>query len=89
MKIENEALIKLKTFLGTLSSVDNVDKREDYWKLIGEIGTVIDDTEIVNGRVMVLFKRNLDELGLENHNSIPNSLWIRLSDLETKTVIPS
>lgn len=31
---------------------------------------------------MVLFDTNLNELGVENHNPIDNSLWIKKSDLE-------
>ena len=38
MQIEKNTLIKLKSFLGTLSSKKSVAENEDYWKLIGEKG---------------------------------------------------
>lgn len=82
MRIEKDTPVKLKTFLGTLTSSKKIEERENYWKLIGEKGKVIDDTEINNGRVLVLFDKNLNEFGVENHNPIDNSLWIKKSDLE-------
>ncbi len=35
-----------------------------------------------NGRILVLFDRNLDDFEVENHNPIKNSLWIKKTDLE-------
>lgn len=82
MKIGKDTPVKLKTFLGTVKSSKKVKERENYWKLIGERGKVIDDTEINDGRVLVLFDKNLNEFKVENHNPIKNSLWIKKSDLE-------
>ncbi|MFC3159248.1 hypothetical protein SAMN05443633_103167 [Chryseobacterium arachidis] len=82
MRIVKDTPIILKTFLGKLSSSEKVEERENYWKLIGEKGKVIDDTEMNGGRVLVLFNKNLTEFGVENHNPIENSLWIKKSDLE-------
>lgn len=82
MRIEKDTPIQLKTFLGRLNSSRKVEERENYWKLIGEKGKVIDETEINDGRVLVLFNKNLSEFGVENHNPIKNSLWIKKSDLE-------
>lgn len=82
MRIEKNSPVKLKTFLGTLTSSNKVEESENYWKLIGEKGKVIDDTEINNGRVLVLFNNNLNEFGVENHNPINNSLRIKISDLD-------
>lgn len=65
-----------------MTSSNKVEESENYWKLIGEKGKVIDDTEINNGRVLVLFNNNLNEFGVENHNPINNSLRIKISDLE-------
>lgn len=74
--------VKLKSFLGTLKSGEKVEDRENYWKLIGEKGKVTDQTEIIDGRVLVIFDKNLNEFGVENHNPVKNSLWIKMSDLE-------
>ncbi len=80
--MEKNTSIKLKSFLGTLNPKDKVSERENYWKLIGEKGKVINAVENDNGRILVLFDRNLDEFKVENHNPIKNSLWIKKTDLE-------
>ena len=82
MKIEKNTEIKLKSFLGTLKPEKNTKNHNNYWKLIGEKGKVIDDIENYNGRVLILFTKNLDEFEVENHNPIKNSLWIKKTDLE-------
>jgi hypothetical protein len=78
--IKNRFVI-LKSFLGTTKPKKDTSEKENYWKLIGEKGKVIDDQGTDN-RVLVLFESNLDDYQLENHNPIKNSLWIRLSDLK-------
>jgi hypothetical protein len=78
--MKNRAVI-LKTFLGTKTPKKNTSERENYWKLIGQKGKVIDDHE-TNGRVLVLFENNLDDYKVENHNPTKNSLWIKTTDLE-------
>jgi hypothetical protein len=50
--------------------------------LIGEKAKVIDEIENHNGRVLILFDKNLDDFKVENHNPIKNSLWIKKTDLE-------
>ena len=82
MKIKKDTPVRLKTFLGTLISNEEVNSSDNYWKLIGEKGKIIDCDETVGGRVLVLFDKNLDSLKLENHNPIKNTLWIKKSDLE-------
>ena len=82
MKIEKNTEIKLKSFLGTLKPEKRIKENENYWKLIGEKGKVIDEIENYNGRVLILFAKNLDEFEVENHNPIKNSLWIKKTDLE-------
>jgi acetylornithine/N-succinyldiaminopimelate aminotransferase len=82
MKIEKDNRIKLKSFLGTLSSKDKIKNDNDYWKLIGEKGKVINDVEVTEERVLVLFDKNLDDFKVANHNPIKNSLWIKKTDLE-------
>ncbi|GAA4374575.1 hypothetical protein [Hymenobacter koreensis] len=76
-----EVRVRMMSFLGTLVADPDVDARENYWQLIGESGKAIDANENFDGRVLVLFERSLDDYGLENHNPVKNSLWIRLSDL--------
>ena len=74
--------VKLITFLGKSTAPKNTDKGKNYWKLIGETGIVIDEVEMNNGGILVLYDRNLDEFEIENHNPIKNSLWIKKTDLE-------
>ena len=82
MKIRKHTPVRLKTFLGSKSSPDDVDKSDDYWKLIGQSGTVIDDKLADKERVLILFDKNLDDFQLANHNPIKNSLMIKKGDLE-------
>ena len=72
--------VKLRTFLGTLKPRTAINTQDNYCRLIGEKGEVIDDT-IRNKRVLVLFEKDLDEFEVANHNPIPNSLWIKPTDL--------
>lgn len=80
--MQHNTLVKMTSFLGTLNPKKNVFERENYWKLIGEQGKVIDAVVNHDGRVLVLFDSDLDEFEVENHNPIKNSLWIRITDLE-------
>lgn len=82
MEIRKNTKVKLKSFLGTLTSKKKVFDDENYWKLIGEKGKVIDDVEFNDGRVLVLFENSLDDLRVINHNPIKNTLWIKKTDLE-------
>ena len=82
MKIRINTPVKLKSFLGLYSSQEKVDESEDFWKLIGHSGTVIDDTLLDSNRVLVRFDKNLADLQLANHNPKNNSLMIQKSDLE-------
>jgi hypothetical protein len=77
----NNIKVKLKFFLGKLEPKKKVKSNENYWKLIGEKGKVIDEVENSNGRILILFNKNLDEFELENHNPVKNSLWIKKTDL--------
>lgn len=77
MKINDRVI--LNTFFGTKTSMDKVDVREDYWKLIGQPGIILDSP---NNRILIKFECDIDQFELENHNPIKNSLWILRSDLE-------
>ena len=74
--------VKLISFLGKSTAPKNTINYENYWKLIGETGIVFDENDINNGRILVLFDKNLDDFEVENHNPIKNSLWIKKTDLE-------
>ena len=80
--LENQK-VKLKSFLGKNSNNSDLDERENYWKLIGKTGNILETkNENFENRVLVLFDDNLDELNVFNHNPIKNSLWILTTDLE-------
>jgi hypothetical protein len=79
VKITMNTPVKLKTFLGKTFSKEDENTMDDYWKLIGLNGTVIDED---NGKVLVKFKNNIDDYNVSNHNPIKNTLWINKYDLE-------
>ena len=77
--------VKLVTFNDTLNPVEASESENNYWILIGSSGRVVctdPDPGISEDRILVQFDCNLDELGLANHNKLPNALWIKMSDLE-------
>ena len=74
--MEKNTAIKLKTFYGTLKPTTKVKDRENYWKLIGEKGIVIDEADFNPEKVLVVFEKNIDDFDFENHNPIKNSLYI-------------
>ena len=81
--------VRLITFNGTVKSPKAVIKSENYWKLIGESGTIqkspkqntIYASFSSEPRVLVKFGKDLIGMGLTAHNEIANSLWILVSDL--------
>ncbi|MBA0885033.1 hypothetical protein [Flavobacterium undicola] len=82
MSIEKNTKVRLKSFLETQSPKAKTHPENNYWKLIGENGTVIDEIKNENGRILILFDNDLDYFGVANHNPIKNSLWIKVEDLE-------
>ena len=82
MKIRKNTPVRLKTFQGTIRSSEKINKLDDYWRLIGQRGVVIDDNLEDKERVLVLFDNDLDDFQLANHNPVRNSLMVRRSDLE-------
>ena len=82
MSIEKNTKVTLKSFLERQSPKTKTRPEDDYWKLIGENGTVIDEIKNDNGRILILFDNDLDYFGVANHNPIKNSLWIKIEDLE-------
>jgi hypothetical protein len=83
--LEKGLKYKLITFNGTIDSEEILDSNENYWKLIGQEGTLInflDDLNFGNDeRVLIKFDEDLVAQGLECHNSVPSSLWILRTDL--------
>ncbi len=82
MRIERNTKVKLKSFLGSQSPKAKTHPEDNYWKLIGENGIVIDEIKNDNGRILILFENDIDNFGVANHNPIKNSLWIKVEDLE-------
>jgi len=81
-KIKENTLVILKSFLGTKNPPEKVKDSENYWRLIGARGKVIACDERDEERVWVQFDKNLDEMKLENHNPVKNSLRIKKTDLK-------
>jgi len=83
--------VKIVTMDGTTKPRNVRDHAENYWKLLGEAGTIKQDPReknlyahfSVEPRVLVKFDKDIImAYGLYSHNSIKNSLWILVSDLE-------
>lgn len=82
MKILKNSRVRLKTFQGLSNFPYDVDDNDNYWKLIGQCGTVIDNELEDKEKVLVLFDVELDNFQLANHNQIKNSLMIKIKDLD-------
>ena len=82
--------VKLIAFNGKVRPRKSVVSSENYWKLVGETGTIQQDPKESSiyanfsrkKRVLVKFDKNLNDFGLIAHNNIENSLWILASDLQ-------
>jgi hypothetical protein len=79
--------VKLKTFHGLKEPVKN--ESDNFWLLVDSLGEIVSETQKIHpafpekgARMLVKFDQNLEDLSLPCHNSIPNSLWIFVSDLE-------
>ncbi len=42
----------------------------------------MDEVDMNNGRILIIFDENLDDFEVENQNPIKNSLWIKKTDLD-------
>ncbi|EOW3983014.1 hypothetical protein, partial [Vibrio parahaemolyticus] len=78
MKIGSK--VRLKTFNGTLECPDVCKLEENYWLLIGEVGTVVGE-RAHTGRLIIQFANDIQRLGLYCHNPEPNALYILRTDL--------
>lgn len=73
--------VRLKSFNGRLSPPRGTSSEEDYWKLIGQSGEILEPKN-ERGRVLVGFDVTVKSFGLACHNPIESSLYILESDLE-------
>lgn len=73
--------VTLRRFNGTQLPPSDCAPQDNYWRLIGESGTVITAAD-ARHRVLVQFDVPVNERGLACHNPVPNSLYILASDLE-------
>jgi len=81
--------VQLASFHGKIESPEPVTPDENFWKLVGEQGEIISKNLKAHPafpdkgkRALVKFDKNMSDLGLVNHNQVPNSIWIFISDLE-------
>lgn len=93
MKFNIRDKVILQTFFGTKIPDDtNVDPQENYWKLVGCTGEVVEIKEkphpafLDKGlQILVKFDNSLVDLNLISHNHIANTLWIFETDLSLYT----
>lgn len=81
--------VKLISFHGTKIPTEPVGIKENFWKIVDSDGEIISEKLKMHPsfrekgkQALVKFDLNLEDLGLISHNSIPNSIWIFISDLK-------
>ena len=75
------ARVKLKTFNGSVLCADTLEPSENYWLLVGAVGT-ISKTENSRGRVLVVFEIEVKQPGLTLPQRNTQQPLILPSDLE-------
>jgi hypothetical protein len=78
------SLVKLVSFNGKKTQPKKFMPEENFWKLIGMDGRIIENDPkkgISKNRLLVKFDLSLSDLGIPNHNELPDSLWIADTDL--------
>lgn len=79
--------VALRSFLNTTAGPAGTHPADDFWRLIGRSGLIVDTNDAVLGpstrgpRVLVQFDEDPAALGLHCHNDVPRGLWILVSDL--------
>jgi hypothetical protein len=68
MRIKRGTPVKIRTFLSKTFSKEDRNTIDDYWKLIGLCGIVIEEDN--KGKVLVKFKKDLDDYHVANHDPI-------------------
>ena len=76
--------VVLQCFNGTAKGPPDERPSNDYWRMIGSNGVVLEPAN-ARGRVLVRFDKDVAALGLTCHNPEPNSLLIAESDLAAIT----
>jgi hypothetical protein len=83
--------VTVATFRGTATAPPQIRDEDNYWRLIGLSGVVVDGKAIIDSvptvlgvRVLVQFDEDLLQIGLHAHNELPNSLWIYSEDLRAQ-----
>lgn len=92
MTLPTGSRVRLVTFQGSPAPTEPPRADEDYWRLIGTCGTVVDDrtpTWSQAPRCLVQFDDPPSRHGLACHNPVPDALWIALSDLEAAGPAPN
>ena len=87
---KNNDRVLLISFNGSMKPDLGTQPYENYWKLIHQKGIVVQDPTneglykniAGENRLLVRFDKSLESLGLECHNRIKNSLWVKVSDLK-------
>jgi hypothetical protein len=77
--------VVLRSFNASPTAPRGCRPDENYWKLIGELGCVV-ETSNARQRVLVRFDKSVADHGLVCHNRMPNSLYILEADLR---VVPN
>ena len=90
MKIQLNQKVKIISFNGTVNPPKECEEEENYWKLIGQTGKIVQDPDqnslyadfLRDKKVLILLDNNVKSFNLHCHNNIENSLWFSLDDLE-------
>lgn len=80
----------LISFQNQIQPPVGIADKENYWKLIGETGMIVQDEmkihpayKALGPRLLVKFDKDIQDIGLICHSPIANTLWIFMSDLQS------
>ena len=78
--------VMVTSFRGRLTAPVGVIAHENFWRLVSMSGNIVEvgssrEGDFSFGKFLVRFDIDVSGMGLECHNSVPNSLWILKSDL--------
>ena len=89
MKYKVNDVVKLKSFFGMTEAEEDVNESENYWKLIGTCGKIVEartkphPAYLDRGvQYLVQFSDIIEKYNLTIHNPLPYSLLLFESDLE-------
>ena len=78
--LQDGTRVRLHAFNGSTQPPAGVRDAENYWRLIGQAGTVL-GYEPALGRYLVQLDVDVQALGLHCHNPVRDSLYLRGADL--------